>query len=104
MKGPLLSVCLLLSFALLPAAPLLGNQVIINEIMYHPSPAVPEDSSQEWIELFNKGTNAVNLTGWQLRRGIGFTFPNVSVSAGGYLVVAANVTSFHIRYPSVANV
>src|SRR6476660_5497568 len=98
MKGPLLSVCPLLCFVLLQAAPLLAaNQVIINEIMYHPAPAVPEDSSQEWIELYNKGTNAVNLTGWKLRRGIDFTFPNVTIPAGGYVVVAANVTSFHIR-------
>jgi hypothetical protein len=46
----------------------------------------------------------VNLTGWSLTRGVNFTLPNVTLPAGGYLVVAANVPAFSAKYPGVANV
>ncbi|HXJ59575.1 MAG TPA: lamin tail domain-containing protein [Verrucomicrobiae bacterium] len=79
------------------------GQVVINEIMYHPASERPED---EWIELRNRGTSAVNLTGWALKRGVNFTFPNntPTLPAGGYLVVAAHLPSFVTKYPAVPNV
>ena len=82
----------------------LHSQVVINEIMYHSPPAVPEDPSKEWLELYNGGTNAVDLNGWSFAKGISFTFTNTSLSAGGYLVVAANRAVFLTNYPGVANV
>lgn len=36
-------------------------QVVMNEVMYAPAANEPE-----WVELFNAGTDAVNLAGWQL--------------------------------------
>src|SRR5213594_1270361 len=90
--------------AVLSAFPALADQVIINEIMYHAAPEIPEDSGQEWIELHNKGVAPVNLTGWKLTRTISFTFPNITLPPGGYLVVAANATTFLGRYPAVTNV
>jgi hypothetical protein len=77
------------------------NQVILSEIMYHPASELVAD---EWIELRNRGGTAVNLTGWRLNRAVEFVLPNVSIPAGGYLVVAANVSAFNSRYPGVANV
>ncbi len=77
------------------------DRVVINEIMYHP---VTERDDHEWIELHNRGSNSVNLTGWQLSRGADYAFGNVSIPAGGYLVVAANVTAFNQANPGVANV
>src|SRR5205809_5597671 len=94
----------LFCLALLPVLPVLGDQVVINEIMYHPAPDVPEDTGQEWVELYNKGPTSVNLNGWKLTKTVDFTFPNTTLPADGYLVVAANVSTFHTRYPSVANV
>jgi hypothetical protein len=75
--------------------------VVISEIMYHPS---SENVLEEYIELFNKGAGAVGLNGWRFSEGVDFTFPNVSIPAGGYLVVAANVNAFTSKYPGVANV
>jgi hypothetical protein len=75
--------------------------IVINEIMYHPS---SERTADEWIELFNRGTAGINLTGWSFSRGVDFVFPNVTIPAGSYLVVAANVAAFQARYPGVANV
>ncbi len=75
--------------------------VVINEIMYHPS---TERDDQEWIELFNRSTNAVNLAGWQLSRGANFTLPATTLAAGAYLVLAADTNAFRTLHPNVANV
>jgi autotransporter-associated beta strand protein len=52
------------------------------------------DSESDWIELYNAGAEAVNLTGWSLTDDDGkprkWSFPaGSSISAGGYLVVMA---------------
>lgn len=75
--------------------------VIISEIMYHPS---SEHVLEEYIELFNKGAAAVNLNGWRFSGGVQFTFPNVTLPGGAYLVVAADVPTFSAKYPEVTNV
>ena len=72
--------------------------VVINEIHYHPQSG---DILEEFIELYNTGSEAVNLEGWSLRRGVRFDFPKATVLAGGYLVVAANPERFTAKYPSV---
>lgn len=78
----------------------LGAGVLVNEIMYHPA---SEAESDEYIELFNTNSAPVSLVGWSLTGGVNFEFPNVTIAANGYLVVAANLTAFHARYPGVAN-
>ncbi len=75
--------------------------VVISEIMYHPS---SENVAEEFIELHNTGLSAADLSGWQFSSGVAFTFPNgTSIAAGGYLVVAADPATFHAKYPAVAN-
>ena len=83
-----------------------SGPIVISEIMYHPYQlaSAPEDVKQEWIELFNRGTQPVNLTGWRFSDGVDFVFPNVTLAAGKYLVVAADVAVFTARHPDVANV
>ncbi len=90
--------------ALFLASSPVRSQVIINEIMYHPPPAIPEAPGKEWIELYNAGTNAVDLTGWRLTKGVSFTFTNLTIPVGGYLVVAADQAVFATNYPGVTNV
>ena len=85
----------------LNTAAVFRGQVVINEIMYHPA---SQSDDEEWVELHNRGTNTVNLTGWQLSRGADFIFPSINLPAGGYLVVAANVATFNAAYPGVPNV
>jgi len=95
------------------AAPMPGKSnssapisVVITEIMYHPyhpSPGV-EDIDAEYIELFNRGIDPVNLSGWRIINGVNFAFPNVTLGAGEYLVVAADVDTFKAHYPSISNV
>ena len=79
---------------------LVRADVVINEIMYHPS---SERATEEFIELHNSGPAPVNLEGWKLTSGVAFTFPNISLPAGGYLVVAADRNAFVAKYPSVTN-
>ncbi|HWN93995.1 MAG TPA: lamin tail domain-containing protein, partial [Methylomirabilota bacterium] len=77
------------------AAPL-SRAIVINEIMYHP---ISENSDDEFLELFNRGTNAVNLGGWRFADGISFSFPsNTIIAAGGYIVVAKSKTNLLARY------
>ncbi len=78
-----------------------GDDVIINEIMYHPS---SENPQEEYIELLNTGTTNAALNGWRFKSGIQFTFTNVTILPGAYLVVAADLAAFRNKYPTVNNV
>src|SRR5213596_1574613 len=84
----------------------LSQQVVINEIMYHPLQPqfAAEPVGEEFIELFNRGTTNVNLTGWHFSKGLAYTFGNVSLAPGGYLVVSPNLAAFAAKHPGVANV
>ncbi len=86
------------SFGTNNAAPLI-SPVGINEIMYSPISGLNDD---EYVELFNHGTNAIDLTGWKFVSGISFTFPtNTIIATNGYVVVAANVARLLSHYPQL---
>lgn len=87
------------SYILDPNASFAGK-VLINEIMFNPRTG---QSAHEWIELHNVSSSLINLAGWRFTRGVQFTFPNVSLPAGGYLVVAADPVAFQNNYPGIAN-
>ena len=73
------------------------HDVVINEIMYHP---ISGQSDDEFVELYNLGAQTVSLAGWEFTDGIRFAFPaRATVPAGGYLVVAKNLTNLLARYP-----
>ena len=91
---------LLASSFLLALSAAMRADVVISEIMYHPS---SENPAEEYIELYNSGVAPVTLTGWQFTSGVTFTFPASSIPAGGYLVVAANSSAFAAKYPAVTN-
>ena len=75
----------------------------ITELMYHPQHAelTPEPLLEEFIEIYNTGVTAVDLTGAQFTSGVSFTFPSVSIAPGAYLVIAADPTTFAALHPSV---
>jgi Lamin Tail Domain/CotH kinase protein len=76
-------------------------EVVINELMYHPQ---SENPAEEYIELFNNGAAAVDLSGWKFTSGVAFTIPaGTSIEPGGYLVIAASPATFHGKYPAVTN-
>src|SRR5437588_7688760 len=95
----LFSILLLLAGA---APALAAGSVLVNEIMYHPNST---NLLEEWVELYNPAPTNVNLSGWHIAKGLQFTFPtNTTIIAGGYLVVAADTTTFAGKYPGVTNV
>jgi hypothetical protein len=62
------------------------DEVVINEIMCDP---ISGDNDDEFVELYNQGSGMVDLSGWRLKGGIDFTFPDgATIAAGGYVVVA----------------
>ena len=92
-----------------PGGPNRGKpvEVVISEIMYHPGHAAetPENIGQEYIELYNKGGEAVSLGGWRFTDGVDFIVPGDPVlRVGEYLVVASDVNEFTAKYPGVTNV
>ncbi|MHC4498300.1 MAG: CotH kinase family protein, partial [Planctomycetota bacterium] len=84
-----------------------GKQVLISEIMYHPyhntATLEAEDIGEEYIELYNGSGADVNLEDWRFTDGVDFTFPQVTIGTGAYLVVAANEPVFTAKYPGVTN-
>jgi hypothetical protein len=81
--------CRLAAAAWLPAlAAIASAQVAINEVHYSPD---PKTAKLEFVELFNSGGTAIDLTGWRLAGG-DFTFPTGTVlDASGYLLVCQDL-------------
>lgn len=81
------------------AQPLI-SPVVINEIMYNP---ITRDSGDEFVEIYNRSDQSVDLSKWRLRGGISFTFPDGTViPAGGYLVLANNRTNLLANHPGLS--
>src|SRR5688500_12193311 len=75
-----------------------ADQVLITEIMYQPASL---STNEEWIEIYNAGTNTVNLQGWRFSQGIDFTFTNsFNLAPGTYAVACANYATFSAIYGS----
>jgi regulation of enolase protein 1 (concanavalin A-like superfamily) len=75
------------------------DDIVINEIMYKP---ISGNDDDQYVELFNKGTNTVNLTGWQFVDGISFAIPaGTTLAPGGFLVVAASETNLFATYTNL---
>jgi len=77
------------------------GDIVINELMYDP---ISGNDDDQYIELYNKGTNTINLAGWQFTSGVTFTFPNIGIGPNGYLVVAKNMTNLFGKYPNLSSV
>jgi hypothetical protein len=67
-------------------------EIVITEIMYNP-PEVGQDSL-EYIEFYNKGLDIINMEGWTISNAVNYTFPDVTIEPGEYLVVAVNASAF----------
>ena len=60
--------------------------VVINELHYNPE---NNTSQEEFIDLYNTGAAAVDLSNWAFTDGIEYTFaPGQQIAAGGYVVIA----------------
>lgn len=74
--------------------------VVINEIHYHPD---NNTEAVEFIELFNPGPRAVDLSGWKISDGVSYVFPwGTEIVAGGYLLVAEDPAAVLARFGAAA--
>ncbi|MDA7502320.1 CotH kinase family protein, partial [Chitinophagales bacterium] len=76
------------------------QSIVINEIMASNSTSVQDEAGEfeDWIELFNTGTEAVDLTGWHLTDNTNlyskWEFPaGTTLGAGEYLIIWADEDS-----------
>jgi len=80
------------------SAVLIGD-IVINELMYDP---ISGDDDDQYIELYNKGTQTIDLSNWQFTSGVSFTFPtNVAIAPDGYVVVGCNVSNLLAKYSNL---
>lgn len=89
--------------------------IVISEIMYSAPPTLEQPASggnpavpyaknpEQWIELHNKSSAPVNLTGWRVDEGIDFPFPaGTIIPGGGYLVVAKDPAALLAKFPGIS--
>lgn len=67
------------------------EDIIINEVLYDP---LGTDTGLEFIELYNRGAEAVELTGWEVDPSSApyVTFPAVTLEPKHYLVIHVNAS------------
>ena len=72
----------------------LAEDVVINEIYYHPLADGPE-----FVELYNRSEASVDLSGWRFNRGLHYEFPaGTLLGARQYLAVTREPALLRARY------
>ncbi|HEY5911014.1 MAG TPA: lamin tail domain-containing protein [Verrucomicrobiae bacterium] len=75
------------------------HDIVINEIMFHP---ISGQAKDEYVELYNRGANPVDVGYWRFVDGIAFMIPpGTVIPAGGYLVVARDRANVLSKYPQL---
>ena len=68
-------------------------------------PSTPfQESDEEWIELYNRGDQVVDLSGWQLDDAVSYDFPAGTIlHPGEYLVIASDASQLQQSYPQLTS-
>ncbi len=75
------------------------SPIVINELMYKP---ISGNDDDQYVELFNRASSNIDLSGWNFSSGIMFSFPsNTVMSPGGYLVIARSAAHLRTNYPNL---
>jgi CotH protein/lamin tail-like protein len=68
----------------------LHADVVINEISYNPTDMQYQAGSlREFVELYNPGSESIDISGYQFTKGITYTFPDETVLESGQYIVLA---------------
>ncbi len=71
--------------------------LVVSELMYHP---ISGDSDDEYIEIYNRSDQRIDLGGWKIADGIQFEFqPGSYIDPKHYLVIAKNREKLFLTYP-----
>lgn len=68
--------------------------VVISEIMYNEASAI---DTIEFVELYNTNSTPINMSGARLRSGVTFTFPNYTLPANSYVVIALDSAAMRTK-------
>lgn len=71
-----------------------AEEVVITEISYNP----PGPDNYEFVEFYNNGATALDLSGWTISSAVNFTFPAYNLNPGDYVVVANNAATFEAGF------
>ena len=75
------------------------SDVVINELMYDP---ITGNDDDQFVELYNQGTGALDLGGWTLSGAVSFTFPaNTVLNPDAYLVIARDANHLRSNYANL---
>jgi hypothetical protein len=78
------------------------SPVVINETMYDP---ISGEDDDQYVELFNRGQQPVDVGGWRLEGGAKYTVPRGTVlEPGGFLVIGRNAARLLTNYPSLSGI
>lgn len=79
------------------------DPIVINEINYKSS---DDFNADDWVELYNPNTSAVDLSNWQIKDDDDshvFTIPSeTSIDAEGYLVFVKDASDFSEVFPQIS--
>jgi hypothetical protein len=70
------------------------------------TPGTPSTSytkgDEEWLELYNRGGNTIDLSSWEINGGISYNFPvGTMLASGEYLVVAKDASALAQKHPGI---
>ena len=74
------------------------DSILINEVSFIQAEA---DSSDDWIELHNRSSETLNLSGWSITKSKykkGYKFPEINLKPGGFVVVSRNKVNLNKYY------
>ncbi|MBI9016809.1 MAG: lamin tail domain-containing protein [Phycisphaerae bacterium] len=78
----------------------IANNLRITEIMYNSADVPVSDPNVEYIELQNIGDDTINLQSVKFTEGIDFTFGDIELAAGEFILVVNNQSYFENLYGS----
>lgn len=92
------SAVLAVILSLGPVAGAQSSDIVISELFYNPP---GQDESNEFVELTNIGSTAVDLNGWTFTSGIDHVFADgTNLAAGASIVLAADAPGFAAAFGS----
>ncbi|MDA0812375.1 MAG: lamin tail domain-containing protein, partial [Verrucomicrobia bacterium] len=78
---------------------ILGKSVIAPGIPGQPY----REPGDEWIELFNRSSQPVDISGWSLQSGVDFTFPGgTTIAPSAYLLIADDEATLQAKHPAIS--
>lgn len=82
----------------------MGARLLSAELVTPPQPAQPfAESDEEWVELFNRGDETIDLSGWSFVDAFDYEFPvGVTIAPGEYLTVARDPVALAAKFPGAA--